>query len=307
MSTVTEGSRTLLIEENELSFDPVRYSMETPDGEHSGSDVKWEVEVRPSGHLITRQVCCDGKPWEQCGYPWEPELVIWPTWPGRSPGEAAGSSLPLAGVEEYWRTVGNRLRDSAKWMATVLGAALAAVAGTSPLTGMREHAPQAVAVGLGSAGLVLLGITLLLVIQVMRPQSVSYTEVQCARRRRWGPQRPLYKWRQTIESQQDLYLPCGIRCLTGLRQSMIIEEITLMALSRAQAAVRDITSSQRLCDAQATRVARLSDLRVAAARVAAVGEYYELRRRSTWATYGGVVCGLLGTAAIVAAFAWPLH
>ena len=66
-------------------------------------------------------------------------------------------------------------------------------------------------------------------------------------------------------------------------------------------------SGQRLCDAQAARAARLSDLRVAAARVAAVGEYYKLRYRSTWATYGGVVCGLLATAAIVAAFAWPLH
>lgn len=156
MSAVTEDSKTLLIDENELSFDPVRYSMETPDGKHSGSDVKWQVEVRPKGPLITRQVWCDGKPWEQCGYRWEPELVIRPTWPGRSPDEATSSGLPLAGVEEYWRTVGNRLRDSAKWMATVLGAALAAVAGTSPLAGMREHTPQAIAVILGLLGLVLL-------------------------------------------------------------------------------------------------------------------------------------------------------
>lgn len=141
----------------------------------------------------------------------------------------------------------------------------------------------------------------------MRPQSVSYTEVQCAERRRWRPQRPLYKWRQTIESQQDLYLPCGIKCLTGLRQSMIIEEITLMAPSRARAAVRDHMSGQRLCDAQAARAVRLADLRIAAARVATVDEYYKLRHRSTWATYGGIACGLLATAAVVAAFAWPLH
>jgi hypothetical protein len=48
-------------------------------------------------------------------------------------------------------------------------------------------------------------------------------------------------------------------------------------------------------------------LRAAAAKVATVGEYYTLRYRSSWATYGGILCGLLGTAAIVTAFAWPLH
>ena len=102
-------------------------------------------------------------------------------------------------------------------------------------------------------------------------------------------------------------MPCGVKCLTGLRQSMIIEEITLMAISRARVTARDEVSIERLRDAQAARAARLSELRVAAARIAAVGEYYKLRHRSTWATYGGVSCGLLATAAIVAAFAWPLH
>ncbi len=171
---------------------------------------------------------------------------------------------------------------------------------------MREHQPQGAAIILGSLGLVFLGVTMLLVIQVMRPQSVSFTDVQCARQLRWPARRPLLKWLQTIESQRDLYLPCGIRCLSGLRQSMIIEEITLMALSRARATARDQVSSQRLCDAQTARAARLVELRIAAARIATVGEYYKLRYRSSWATYAGVVCGLLATATIVTAFAWPL-
>ena len=37
-----------------------------------------------------------------------------------------------------------------------------------------------------------------------------------------------------MESHQDLYLPCGVKCLTSLRQSMIIEKITLMALAQAK-------------------------------------------------------------------------
>ena len=178
--------------------------------------------------------------------------------------------------------------------------------GTSPLTGMREHKPQAIAIMLGSAGLIFLGITIFLVMQVMRPQSVSYTDVQRAKRRRWLWQEPLYKWRLTIESDRDLYLPCGVRCLTGLRESMIIEEMTLVALSLATAAARDHMSSQILCEARTARAARLLELRVAAARIATVGEYYKLRHRSSWATYAGVLCGLLGTATIVTAFAWPL-
>ena len=143
-------------------------------------------------------------------------------------GEVAVSGSPLASVQEYWSTVGNRLRDSAKWMAAVLGLAVATVIGTSPLAGDEGAQASTNRRPPGSAGLVLRGITMFLVLQVMRPQSVSYTDVQYAAPRwSWLPQRPLYKWRRTVESQQDLYLPCGVKCLTGLRQSMIIEEITL--------------------------------------------------------------------------------
>jgi hypothetical protein len=197
------------------------------------------------------------------------------------------------------RSIGARLE---------IGVAVATMIGTSPLAGMREHRPSPIAILVGSAGLVFLGITMFLVLQVMRPQSVSYTDVQyAAPRSDWFPQRPLYKWRRTVESQQDLYLPCGVKCLTSLRQSMIIEEITLMALSRATATARDQASREKLSDAQAARAAALSELRVTANRIAMVGEYYKLRYRSSWATYGGVLCGLFGTAAVVVAFAWPLH
>ena len=240
-----------------MPFDPVRYSLSDPDGENNSKQVEWTVEVRPDGDLIAREVWCGGKPWNQCGHGWEPQPVIWPTWPTRSQGEVAVSGSPLASIQEYWSTVGNRLRDSAKWMAAMLGLAVATVIGTSPLAGMREHRPPPVAVLLGSAGLVLLGITMFLVLQVMRPQSVSYTDVQCAAPRwSWLPQRPLYKWRQTVESQQDLYLPCGVKCLTGLRQSMIIEEITLMALSRARATAQDEAARDKLCTAQAARAGK---------------------------------------------------
>ena len=88
---------------------------------------------------------------------------------------------------------------------------------------------------------------------------------------------------------------------------MIIEEVTLQALARARASARDPEASTMLRQAQTARAARLLELRTAGARIATVGEYYRLRARSTRATYGGVLSGVLGTAAIVAAFAWPMH
>jgi hypothetical protein len=190
-------------------------------------------------------------------------------------------------------------------MAAVLGAALATVVGASALAGLRTDHFPGIAIALGLAGLILLGITMLLVLQVMRPQSVSFTDVQKAEPPHWPRRNPLSKWLDIVESQEDLYLPCGIQCLTNLRQSMIIEEVTLQALARARATARDRKASRMLCQAPTARAARLLELRTAAARIASVGEYYELRARSTRATYIGVLCAVAATAAIVAAFAWP--
>ncbi len=311
-----------------LQFDPAKAWLLGTGGEKDGQRAKWTVEVRPDpgGDLITRLVWCNDHRFNLCGggrgsctfdaYTEEPgggrrrhDEVIWPAWPATSQDEAAAAPSPLADVQQYWSTAGNRLRDSAKWTAAVLGAALATVIGASPLAGMREQTPQPVAIVLGAVGLVLLGITMFLVLQVMRPQSVSYDRVQNAQppRRRWLPQTPLYKWRFAIESHQDLYLPYGVRDLVGLRQSMIIEEVTLKALACTLATAGDQASRDQLCEARQARAARLRDLRSTAAMIATVGEYYLLRCRSSWATYGGVLCGLLGTAAIVTAFAWPLH
>jgi hypothetical protein len=310
-----------------LQFDPAEAWLLGTCGEEGSAQAKWTVEVRPDpdGDLITRLVWCNDERFNQCGsgrgsctfdaFTEGPggghrrhDEVIWPAWPATSHDEATASPSPLADVQQYWSTAGNRLRDSAKWTAVVLGAALATVIGASPLAGIREQTPRPIAIVLGAAGLVFLGITLFLVLQVMRPQSVSYDRVQNAGpRRRWLPQTPLYKWRSAIESHQDLYLPCGVDSLDGLRKSMIIEEVTLKALVCALATAGDQASRDKLCEAREARAARLRELRSTAAMVATVGEYYALRHRSSWATYGGVLCGLLGTAAIVTAFAWPLH
>jgi hypothetical protein len=103
-------------------------------------------------------------------------------------------------------------------------------------------------------------------------QAVSFADVQSAgNRRRWHHRTALGKWQAIIQTQQELYLPCGVNSLTGLRQSMIIEEMTLVALSRATATARDRASCQKLGQAQAARATRLRELRAAAAMIATIG------------------------------------
>jgi hypothetical protein len=279
----------------------------------------WQVLIKAREHAVTRKACYVG---QQGTVTTELEEVIWPTWPATTADEAAVHGMPLEDLQKYWSTAGDRLRESAKWMATVLGVALATVIGTSPLARLSHHLQIAAAV-IGGLGLILLGVTMILVLRVMRPQAVTYTQVQTARaphgvtqvlykrlrrywRHRYALESPLYRWQQAVETHQDLYLPCAVTSLNGLRRSITLEEATLVALARARENAQDPAVGDILTDAQAARAARLLELRIAASRITTVGEYYATRARSTQATYGGVICGVLGTAAIVLAFAWPL-
>jgi hypothetical protein len=139
----------------------------------------------------------------------------------------------------------------------------------------------------------------------MRPRTVSYDQVQNAKKGRFGLYSPLYKWQQVVQSQHDLYLPRGVRSLGSLRDAMIIEEVTLISLARAKGTANNVDTYHMLCGAENARVAWLIELREAAAKIVAIGEYFNLHRRSTLATYLGVVCGVFGTMLLVGAFALP--
>jgi hypothetical protein len=308
-AAAVRAARSVTEQDQVPGWAPVEYELRTSAGTGESGDVLWKVRLFTAGSLLKRRVWCGEQEWDPDGTTARHEgSTIWPAWPGAATGPAGTAATPLADVRDYWSAVGTRLRDSAKWTAAVLGAALATLIGTSPLSGMRDDTPSAAAIALGAAGLVLLGCTLFLVVQVMRPKSVSFTDIQVSGTGagRWGRRSPLRRWKETVESQQDLYLPCGVQCLTGLRQSMIVEEITLVALAYAINLAQDENDAiTMLCHARDARAARLHELRDAAAQVAMIAEYYHLRYRSALATYGGVLSGLAGTAAVVAAFAWP--
>ena len=304
------------------------YSLPASDDRPSCANGPWHVVVEVREHLITRLVTYNGQPWSPVkddlppgGQ--HPGEVIWPTWPATVAEEIATSASPLADLQQRWDATISRLRDSAKWMAAVIGAALASVIPTAPLSGLSQHHISAASAILGVTGLLFVSVTLLLILRVMRPQSVSYADVQEAktpigiqgklrdriRKRRphsHALESPSYRWQHTIQAHPDLYLPCGVYSLIALRQLMTVEEITLIALSRAGVDARNDVARKNLSDAQAARAARLYELRTAAANVVTVGTYYDTRARSTLATYGGVTFGLLGILAIVASIAWPI-
>lgn len=294
----TEGPREPLAE----------YRLETSDGEpHPGrkpgeDQVPWAVALSTDGSQIWRKIWVRNERWNAGRARWQPEGAIWPTWPARPADEVTSLESALSGVRDYWAETGKRLRDSAKWMVTVLGAALAALIGTSPLALIKGHHFGTTQFILGVIGLLSLGTTLFLIMQVMRPKAVSFTDIQGAKIRPFSG--ALGRWRDRVESHQDMYLPCGVRCLTSLRQSMIIEEMTLIALALAHEKPVGRRMCSELKQAQAARAARLAELRSAAVSITTIGEYYALRSRSTWATYCGILCGLIGTAAIIAAFVW---
>ena len=282
---------------------------------------EWRVRVHVGDHSISRSVWYKGAPWSASAHPTASAEVIWPTWPTSTAEEATASQTPLQGLQTRWDATISRLRDSAKWMATVLGAALASVIPAAPLAHLTARHFTTAPAALGIIGLLLLNITLLLVLQVMRPQTISYSDVQnaalprglgkilrAAVRLRWHDSHAfecaLYRWQHTIEAQPDLYLPCGVYCLTDLRQLLTVEEVTLMALSKARECAVSEDESANVSEAQSARAAKLHEFRQAAAMVVTVGTYYKVRARSTAATCFASTLGVMGVVAIIAAIAW---
>lgn len=112
------------VEQGELPVRLARYPLPAAGGQPELSEDPWVVVLSTDGDQIRRDVWPGDKAWDTASEGWEPEGIIWPTWPGGPADEVSSPDSALSGVRKYWYKTGNRLRDSAKWMATVLGAAL---------------------------------------------------------------------------------------------------------------------------------------------------------------------------------------
>ena len=149
----------------------------------------------------------------------------------------------------YWRDASTRIRESAKWMAAVTAAALAVLIGTSPLTKVAESDPART--GDGRCAVVDRHLDL----DAQSPAATGNELCRCAvRPRDNGPSASAVMrrfgdafldraaWMVSASSIAGVEgdggiaagpVSAGIKCLTSLRQAMIIEEVTLAALARA--------------------------------------------------------------------------
>jgi hypothetical protein len=255
--------------------------------------VDWTVTVVRDIHgLIHRTVKPDSR-WT------DRRETVWPVWFPRLDQPQQKPETPLSGALDHWSALGDRLRDSAKWMSAIVGAALGLLLGTSPLAKVQPGSLHRLGMTVGGVGLALLCTTLLLILRVMRPSAVSFLQIESADK----PGHPLSQWKEVVEEQHDIYLPGDVEKLSQLRDAMIVEELTLAAMEElVQHAVRDGAEREVRADLELALRARsewLGELKRAAGEITAIGEFYRLRHRSSVATYAGVPCAAAGMCGVI--------
>ena len=96
-----------------------------------------EVEIEPpteKSMVVTRKVT-----YAKVGIRgWFRETVSPIYVPDRSEDKATDSSRAMTAFQKHWDESATQPRTTAKWIATALGAALAALVGTAPLTGLSD-------------------------------------------------------------------------------------------------------------------------------------------------------------------------
>jgi hypothetical protein len=124
-ATAIQVTQSVTEQDEVRGWAPVKYKLRTSNGTGESGDVLWKIQLFTKGSLLKRRVWCGDQEWDPYGATRQEGSIIWPAWPGAATGPTATATSPLADVRDYWRAVGTRLRDSAKWTAAVLGAALA--------------------------------------------------------------------------------------------------------------------------------------------------------------------------------------
>jgi hypothetical protein len=153
--------------------------------------------------------------------------------------QASGGSPAVADAQKYWADAATQARTTAKWIATSLGAALAAIIGTAPLTPLGGKDVDWLS-GPGwaiVAAIALLGVTFFMVTAVLVPGMTFFTDLKatkslCDRRYQWWIDHLLVSAAQRAlgrkaGSDHGVLLPIGIKSLDELGLRIRLEEMTL--------------------------------------------------------------------------------
>jgi hypothetical protein len=147
------------------------------------------------------------------------EEPVWPIWV-----PTPDSETTVADFEKQWADASAQARSTAKWLATVLGAALAALIGSAPLANLRDLYVPWLAYLYGGAGLVLLALTLFLVLRVLVPRVTGFNDLTSGGR-------SFRKLKTRLEGHGGVLLPTGITSMDELACRAQLEARTLNQLA----------------------------------------------------------------------------
>jgi hypothetical protein len=246
--------------------------------------------------------------------------------PDRSDDKHTDSSAAMAEFQKHWDESATQARTTARWIATALGAALAALVGTAPLTGLSDDYIAWWAYGSAALGLVLVGVTLFLVLQVLVPGVTGFGDMMY--------DKDFAELRGKADRAKGVMLPTGIQSLAELGVRADLEARTLNALAmrirelgpeegtppgKTSKTLRSLRRSDRseghtqesgnpageleaLKWAQQARGHWLEVLTTEITQWTSVGAYEVVRKAAQSARTLGLLTGVAGTAAIILAF-----
>lgn len=222
---------------------------------------------------------------------------VWPVWVPESDSESA-----LAKFEENWADAADQARSTAKWLAAILGTALAALVGSAPLSGIRGEYIPWLAYVMGAAGVACISFTLFLVVRVLVPEVTDFDDLISGKR-------PFDSLRDRFERDTGTLLPLRVRTFAELSGRMRLEAITLDQLEKRINECRGDASREQefkaYCDAQVGRSKWLSYLTKTATQWTVIASYQAVKYQAGWARTAGLISGTVGTILILVAFLMP--
>lgn len=248
------------------------------------------------------------------------EEPLWPIWV-----PTPDSETTVADFEKQWADASAQARSTAKWLATVLGAALAALIGSAPLANLRGLYVPWLAYLYGGVGLVLVALTLFLVLRVLVPRVTGFDDLTSGGR-------SFSKLKNRLEGHGGVLLPTGIRSMDELACRAQLEALTLNQLAILLTEVKqpdsviskeggaasslldrsekpDANANEQRHDtlmaAQAGRAQWLTYLTETITQWTAVASYQDVENRARLARVVGLISGTVGTALIVVSFLMP--
>jgi hypothetical protein len=223
--------------------------------------------------------------------------------PEEASGTSTDSGAAMSNFQRHWDDASIQARATAKWIATALGVALAALVGTAPLTNLSQRYIPGDSYLLAGSALFLIGLTLFLVLRVLVPNITGFDELLTKSK--------FEHLRDRAQARNGVMLPTGICTLEELAGRCDLEAQTLNALADKIRAIcaREPDSENRtrkleaLKQAQQTRGHWLEVLTTNIMQWTSIAAYESVRRAARLARTLGLIFGIGGTAAIILAFA----